>query len=73
MASYVELCASILQSFGFQARGRRKSKSRLTADRLVGLTVEQKCDIAQRELEETKEDVQRLKENSERLLQNYLV
>ncbi|CAI5781984.1 DUF4201 domain-containing protein [Podarcis lilfordi] len=54
------------------ARGRRKSKSRLTADRLVGLTVEQKCDIAQRELEETKEDVQRLKENSERLLQNYL-
>ncbi|XP_062997090.1 coiled-coil domain-containing protein 113 [Elgaria multicarinata webbii] len=53
-------------------RGRRKSKSRITADRLMCLTVEQKCDLAQRELEETKEDVQRIKENSERTLQNYL-
>uniref|UniRef100_A0A8D0B3R6 Cilia- and flagella-associated protein 263 n=1 Tax=Salvator merianae TaxID=96440 RepID=A0A8D0B3R6_SALMN len=53
-------------------RGRRKSKSRMTADRLVCLTVEQKCDIAQRELEETKEDIQRLKQSSDRILQNYL-
>ncbi|XP_007443616.1 coiled-coil domain-containing protein 113 [Python bivittatus] len=53
-------------------RGRRKSKSRLTADRLICLTVEQKCDLAQRELEETKEDIQQMKENSERILQNYL-
>ncbi|KAM6430722.1 cilia- and flagella-associated protein 263 isoform 1-T1 [Liasis olivaceus] len=55
-----------------QPRGRRKSKSRLTADRLICLTVEQKCDLAQRELEETKEDIQQMKENSERILQNYL-
>ncbi|XP_054856488.1 coiled-coil domain-containing protein 113 isoform X2 [Eublepharis macularius] len=54
------------------SRGRRKSKSRITADRLICLTVEQKCDLAQRELEETREDIQRMKENSERVLQNYL-
>ncbi|XP_061449665.1 coiled-coil domain-containing protein 113 isoform X2 [Rhineura floridana] len=53
-------------------RGRRKSKTRITTDRLVCLTVEQKCDLAQRELEETKEDIQRIKENSERILQNYM-
>uniref|UniRef100_A0ABM5EU21 Cilia- and flagella-associated protein 263 n=2 Tax=Pogona vitticeps TaxID=103695 RepID=A0ABM5EU21_9SAUR len=53
-------------------RGRRKSKSRMTTDRLICLTVEQKCDIAQRELEETKEDTQRMKERSEKILQNYL-
>ncbi|XP_060110320.1 coiled-coil domain-containing protein 113 [Heteronotia binoei] len=53
-------------------RIRRKSKSRMPADRLVCLTVEQKCDLAQRELEETKEDIQRMKANSERILQNYL-
>ncbi|XP_063169054.1 coiled-coil domain-containing protein 113 [Candoia aspera] len=53
-------------------RGRRRSKSRLTADRLICLTVEQKCDLAQRDLEETKEDIQRTKKNSERILQNYL-
>ncbi|KAH0619436.1 hypothetical protein JD844_000050 [Phrynosoma platyrhinos] len=54
------------------ARGRRKSKSRIPTERLICLTVEQKCDLAQRELEETKEDIQRMKENSERILQNLL-
>ncbi|XP_077166935.1 cilia- and flagella-associated protein 263 isoform X2 [Paroedura picta] len=53
-------------------RLRRKSKSRIPTDRLVCLTVEQKCDLAQRELEETKEDIQRMKKNSEQILQNYL-
>ncbi|KAJ6666195.1 hypothetical protein lerEdw1_001100 [Lerista edwardsae] len=53
-------------------RSRRRSKSRITTDRLIFLTVEQKCDLAQRELDETKEDMQRMKENSDRLLQNYL-
>ncbi|XP_048371247.1 coiled-coil domain-containing protein 113 isoform X2 [Sphaerodactylus townsendi] len=53
-------------------RSRRRSKSRVATDRLICLTVEQKCDLAQRELEETKEDIQRMKENSERVLQNYL-
>lgn len=54
------------------SRIRRRSKSRIAADRLICLTVEQKCDLAQRELEETKEDIQRMKENSERVLENYL-
>ncbi|XP_066493213.1 cilia- and flagella-associated protein 263 isoform X2 [Tiliqua scincoides] len=53
-------------------RGRRRSKSRITTDHLIFLTVEQKCDLAQRELDETREDMQRMKENSDRLLHNYL-
>ncbi|XP_039209560.1 coiled-coil domain-containing protein 113 isoform X1 [Crotalus tigris] len=53
-------------------RSRRKSKSRLTTDRVICLTVEQKCDLVQRELDETKEGLQLMKENSERTLQNYL-
>ncbi|RXM29581.1 Coiled-coil domain-containing protein 113 [Acipenser ruthenus] len=55
-----------------QFRGRRKSKSRsMTAERLVRLTVEQKCDVAQRELEEMRDALERLKEGSERVLSNY--
>ncbi|MGH0121798.1 UNVERIFIED_CONTAM: hypothetical protein FKN15_068784 [Acipenser sinensis] len=55
-----------------QFRGRRKSKSRsMTAERLVRLTVEQKCDVAQRELEEMRDALERLKEGSERVLGNY--
>nr|XP_060644197.1 coiled-coil domain-containing protein 113 [Anolis sagrei ordinatus] len=53
-------------------RGRRKSRSRIASERLICLTVEQKCDLAQRELEETKEDIQRMKETSEKAMQNYL-
>jgi hypothetical protein len=37
------------------------------------LTAEQKCDIAQRELEELKEDIDKLKDESERILDNYKV
>ncbi|XP_015223432.1 cilia- and flagella-associated protein 263 [Lepisosteus oculatus] len=63
--------AEVTQGQG-QARGRSKSKSRsFTAERLQRLTVEQKCDVAQRELEETREDLGRLKEASERVLNNY--
>ncbi|MGH0115781.1 UNVERIFIED_CONTAM: hypothetical protein FKN15_046966 [Acipenser sinensis] len=55
-----------------QFRGRRKSKSRsMTAERLVRLTVEQKCDVAQRELEEMRDALERQKEGSERVLSNY--
>uniref|UniRef100_A0A8C6X376 Cilia- and flagella-associated protein 263 n=1 Tax=Naja naja TaxID=35670 RepID=A0A8C6X376_NAJNA len=53
-------------------RGRRRSKSRITVDRVICLTVEQKCDLVQRDLDETKEDLQLMKENAERTLQNYL-
>ncbi|XP_070616727.1 cilia- and flagella-associated protein 263 isoform X2 [Erythrolamprus reginae] len=53
-------------------RGRRKSKSRITTDRVILLTVEQKCDLVQRDLDETKEYLQLMKDNSEKSLQNYL-
>ncbi|XP_059569683.1 coiled-coil domain-containing protein 113 isoform X2 [Alligator mississippiensis] len=53
-----------------QTRGRRKSKSRSVADHFTGLTVEQKCDIAQKELDEIKDEIQRIKEDSEQSLQN---
>uniref|UniRef100_A0A674HU30 SWIM-type domain-containing protein n=1 Tax=Terrapene triunguis TaxID=2587831 RepID=A0A674HU30_9SAUR len=54
-----------------QTRARRKSKSRAAADRFIGLTVEQKNDLAQRELDETKEEIQWTKGDSERIIQNY--
>ena len=41
--------------------------------RNLKLTAEQKCDIAQRELEELKEDIDKLKDESERILDNYKV
>ncbi|XP_078527339.1 cilia- and flagella-associated protein 263 [Lissotriton helveticus] len=54
------------------ARGRRRSKSRgLIADRMHALTVEQKCDIAQRELDETKGEVEKLKQHSDVFMQNH--
>ncbi|CDQ59511.1 unnamed protein product [Oncorhynchus mykiss] len=50
----------------------RKMKTRTTAlEQLQRLTLEQKCDVAQRELDETKEDLEKLKESSERVLHNY--
>ncbi|XP_074055050.1 cilia- and flagella-associated protein 263 [Macrotis lagotis] len=52
-----------------QLRSRRKSKSRVTADRLLVLLVDQKCDLALRELEDIKEEMRQLKANSERDLQ----
>nr|XP_008123235.1 PREDICTED: coiled-coil domain-containing protein 113-like [Anolis carolinensis] len=60
------------QMMYLQARARRKSRSRIPSERLICLTVEQKCDLAQRELDETKEDIQRMKEISEKAIQNYL-
>ncbi|XP_074824562.1 cilia- and flagella-associated protein 263 isoform X1 [Natator depressus] len=54
-----------------QTRPRRKSKSRATADRFIGLTVQQKNDLAQRELDEMKEEIQKTKGDSERIIQNY--
>ncbi|XP_064375463.1 coiled-coil domain-containing protein 113 isoform X4 [Dromaius novaehollandiae] len=53
-----------------QTRGRYKSKSRGPTDHFVGLTVEQKCELVEWELEETKDEIQRLKEDSEQTLQD---
>lgn len=39
-------------------------------DYFVGLTVEQKCELAERELTEMKDEIQRMKEDSEQTLQN---
>ncbi|XP_062317801.1 coiled-coil domain-containing protein 113 isoform X2 [Osmerus eperlanus] len=51
---------------------RRKSKAKTAAvDCKPQLTPEQKCDIAHRELDETREDLEKLKESSERVLHNY--
>ncbi|XP_046889176.1 coiled-coil domain-containing protein 113 isoform X1 [Hypomesus transpacificus] len=51
---------------------RRKSKAKTAAvDCKPQLTPEQKCDIAHRELDETREDLEKLKESTERVLHNY--
>ncbi|XP_078491712.1 cilia- and flagella-associated protein 263-like [Ciona intestinalis] len=53
-------------------RGRKRSRSKGSAiDKLLRLTAEQKCDIAQRELEELRDDIDKLKDESERILDNY--
>lgn len=39
-------------------------------DYFVGLTVEQKCELAERELAEMKDEIQRMEEDSEQTLQN---
>uniref|UniRef100_A0A8C3JRS4 Cilia- and flagella-associated protein 263 n=1 Tax=Calidris pygmaea TaxID=425635 RepID=A0A8C3JRS4_9CHAR len=53
-----------------QTRGRYKSKLHGAMDYFVGLTVEQKCELAERELVEMKDEIERMKENSEQTLQN---
>ncbi|NXN61659.1 CC113 protein, partial [Rynchops niger] len=53
-----------------QTRGRYKSKLHGATDYFVGLTVEQKCELAERELAEMKDEIQRLKEDSEQTLQD---
>nr|XP_009940962.1 PREDICTED: coiled-coil domain-containing protein 113 [Opisthocomus hoazin] len=49
--------------------GRYKSKLQCATDYSAGLTVEQKCELAERELSETKDEIQRMKEDSEQTLQ----
>ncbi|NXF50104.1 CC113 protein, partial [Oceanites oceanicus] len=53
-----------------QTRGRYKSKLHGVTDYFVGLTVEQKCELAERELTEMMDEIQRMKEDSEQTLQN---
>lgn len=54
--------------------GRKRSKSRSSnMDRSLRLTAEQKCDIAQREIEELREEIDTLKEDSEKVLDTYKV
>uniref|UniRef100_A0A8D0EZW9 Cilia- and flagella-associated protein 263 n=1 Tax=Strix occidentalis caurina TaxID=311401 RepID=A0A8D0EZW9_STROC len=51
-------------------RGRYKSKLHSVTDCIVGLTVEQKCELVERELTEVKDEIQWMKEDSEQTLQN---
>nr|XP_003417143.1 coiled-coil domain-containing protein 113 isoform X1 [Loxodonta africana] len=51
-----------------QLRGKRKPKARL--DRVITLTVDQKCELVQKELEDTKEELRHLRANAERDLQD---
>ncbi|NXG89780.1 CC113 protein, partial [Stercorarius parasiticus] len=53
-----------------QTHGRYKSKLHGATDYFVSLTVEQKCELVERELAEMKDEIQRLKEDSEQTLQN---
>ncbi|XP_075290267.1 cilia- and flagella-associated protein 263 isoform X2 [Opisthocomus hoazin] len=52
-----------------QTHGRYKSKLHCAMDYFAALTVEQKCELAERELTETKDEIQRMKEDSEQTLQ----
>ncbi|XP_012503304.1 PREDICTED: coiled-coil domain-containing protein 113 isoform X1 [Propithecus coquereli] len=54
-----------------QLRGRRKSKSRTGLDRMVGLTVDQKLDLVQKELEDMKDEIRHMRANAERDLQHH--
>ncbi|XP_076988701.1 cilia- and flagella-associated protein 263 isoform X2 [Tamandua tetradactyla] len=51
-----------------QFRGRRKSKSRIGG---TTLTVDQKCELVQKELEDTKDEVRHMRANAERDLQHH--
>jgi hypothetical protein len=45
----------------------------MLSSRHLKLSAEQKCDIAQRELEELREDIQKLGDESEKILDNFKV
>lgn len=45
----------------------------MTQDKIQRLTLEQKCDVAQREMDEMREDLQKLKNTSERVMLNLKV
>uniref|UniRef100_A0A8D2DDN5 Cilia- and flagella-associated protein 263 n=1 Tax=Sciurus vulgaris TaxID=55149 RepID=A0A8D2DDN5_SCIVU len=52
-----------------QLRSRRKSRSRPGGERMIGLTVEQKLDLVQKELEDMKDELRHMRANAERDLQ----
>lgn len=58
---------------GLQFRSRRKSKARAGLDRTSGLSVDQKLELVQKELEDTREEIRHMRANAERDLQHYEV
>ncbi|KAB0350666.1 hypothetical protein FD754_015523 [Muntiacus muntjak] len=54
-----------------QLRSRRKSKSRMGMERVMGLSVDQKFELVQKELEDTKDEIRHMRANAERDLQHH--
>ncbi|KAK7804465.1 hypothetical protein U0070_022083 [Myodes glareolus] len=54
-----------------QFRSRRKSKARAGLDRTSGLSVVQKLELVQKELEDTREEIRHMRANAERDLQHH--
>ena len=53
---------------------KRRSRSRTgSTERLLKLTTEQKCDIAQREHDELREEINKFKHETEKILDTYRV
>lgn len=45
----------------------------MTQEKLQKLTLEQKCDVAQKEMDDLREDLEKLKDTSERVILNLKV
>ncbi|KAJ8792009.1 hypothetical protein J1605_020211 [Eschrichtius robustus] len=56
-----------------QLRGRRRSKSRISLERVTGLSVDQKFKLVQKELDDTKSEIRHIRANAERDLQHHEV
>lgn len=54
-------------------RIRHRSKSRVGEDHMKSLSVDQKCELVQKELEDTKDEIRHLRANAERDLQYHEV
>uniref|UniRef100_H0WMG6 Cilia- and flagella-associated protein 263 n=2 Tax=Otolemur garnettii TaxID=30611 RepID=H0WMG6_OTOGA len=54
-----------------QLRARRKSKARSGLERSLGLTIDQKLELIQKELEDTKDEIRHMRANAERDLQHH--
>lgn len=59
--------------YACQSRGRRRKSRSYISDRLQQLTLEQKLYVAQREVTETQQDQEKLKQRYERIQDNYKV
>lgn len=62
-----------LSGAGGPRLSRKRSKSRSSTIDTLRLTAEQKCDIAQREIEEYREEIDKLKDESEKILDTFKV
>ncbi|XP_075392823.1 cilia- and flagella-associated protein 263 [Tenrec ecaudatus] len=54
-----------------QFRSIRKSKARLGFDRVISLTIDQKLELVQKELQDTKDEIRHMRANAERDLQHH--